>query len=485
MYPGVYKAKYLSSDSLGNVQVLIPQVMGNVPVAASSVTINSNNPPAPGALGWVVFEGGDPSLPVWLGAAGIDQTYWNRPWGVLAEFATTSLTFSSPSNGVTGYVPGFIGTVSTPAGRLIKTSCMIGSITHNATIAELTISDGVSSSQKAGTHVSLSGGSHYVDMVDVTVGPTLSRKAGIVSDGVASISVNGSFAANFKMEDIGPAVIGHVQAGMPLLTFPSNTAFGVLDWKAGFHSGTNTPVFTSAFASTVHLYEFDNFTMQAGRRYAIRFSSRAANPGAYCTLYKDGVYVTDTYGGRDSGAPSFGSINYAWELNGNDHPGTHTWIIGASSVSNTVTGTIYTNGDSASFSDIGSQYGPIVTVPAPTVTVPSGWLNVSGAGHAAFQNSWSNYTIGWAQANYRLNGDRVEIVGLVAGGTPDSTVFTLPVGMRPTEGHVMFAVPMQQSLNGTGRLDVQSDGQVVMRASPQTGTGASVYADITCSFPIL
>lgn len=68
-FPGVYRAQFLSSDALGNVQCAVPSVIGNAPVTALSAGMSVVDALTPGSLGWVVFEGGDPSLPVWVGAA--------------------------------------------------------------------------------------------------------------------------------------------------------------------------------------------------------------------------------------------------------------------------------------------------------------------------------------------------------------------------------------------------------------------------------
>jgi hypothetical protein len=66
-FAGCYRAKFLSADALGNVVCVVPAVTGDAPVKALGVDLDLI--PAPGSFGWVVFEGGDPSLPVWIGKA--------------------------------------------------------------------------------------------------------------------------------------------------------------------------------------------------------------------------------------------------------------------------------------------------------------------------------------------------------------------------------------------------------------------------------
>lgn len=59
-----------------------------------------------------------------------------------------------------------------------------------------------------------------------------------------------------------------------------------------------------------------------------------------------------------------------------------------------------------------------------------GFYQVGTTG-VAFQNSWTNFGVTFHNAEYRLDGDEVQLRGLVKGGADGSTIFTLPLGMRP------------------------------------------------------
>jgi hypothetical protein len=55
------------------------------------------------------------------------------------------------------------------------------------------------------------------------------------------------------------------------------------------------------------------------------------------------------------------------------------------------------------------------------------------AGNPAFQNSWLNFNVGFELLNYsRDSRSIVTITGLIRTGTLGTTVFTLPVGFRPS-----------------------------------------------------
>lgn len=86
---------------------------------------------------------------------------------------------------------------------------------------------------------------------------------------------------------------------------------------------------------------------------------------------------------------------------------------------------------------------------APTGIVP--WTAPT------FTNSWVNFGGGYRTAGYcKTANGRVHLRGMVKTGTLNTTVFTLPVGCRPTEREV-FVV----NANGVfGRVDVLADGQV-------------------------
>jgi hypothetical protein len=108
------------------------------------------------------------------------------------------------------------------------------------------------------------------------------------------------------------------------------------------------------------------------------------------------------------------------------------------------------------------------------------WHNVGAAGEPAFLNSWSNFGSGWCDAGFRMTLDcSVEIRGLVDGGANPSAVFQLPTDYRPIT-HQMFAVQCNSLV--VGRLDVQSDGNVIARLG---SGGTNAHFSLWCRFTIL
>jgi hypothetical protein len=62
VYPGVYKA-YCFKKSGAEITVYIPQLFGPVPVPIKDAT---GLLPDTDTYGYVAFEGGDPTYPVWI-----------------------------------------------------------------------------------------------------------------------------------------------------------------------------------------------------------------------------------------------------------------------------------------------------------------------------------------------------------------------------------------------------------------------------------
>lgn len=69
-------------------------------------------------------------------------------------------------------------------------------------------------------------------------------------------------------------------------------------------------------------------------------------------------------------------------------------------------------------------------------------------------NAWANYGAPHAFAGYRKIDDTVRLRGLVGAGA--GTIFTLPVGYRPT-ADLVFVVDTN---SGHGRCDITSNGNV-------------------------
>lgn len=73
-------------------------------------------------------------------------------------------------------------------------------------------------------------------------------------------------------------------------------------------------------------------------------------------------------------------------------------------------------------------------------------------------NGWVNYGDTWQTARYKKVGSIVSLQGLIKSGSMGSFLAQLPEGFRPGGGKLIFAV---QTDTGQGRVDVQSDGNIV------------------------
>jgi hypothetical protein len=90
-----------------------------------------------------------------------------------------------------------------------------------------------------------------------------------------------------------------------------------------------------------------------------------------------------------------------------------------------------------------------------------------------FQNSWENYEVAgtWIPAAYRKGMDgRVTIRGLVkhAGATGTSTIFTLPIGFRPSKQLVFGPWCQTGAVGQPRRVDVASTGEVFVFAPAES-----------------
>ena len=86
-------------------------------------------------------------------------------------------------------------------------------------------------------------------------------------------------------------------------------------------------------------------------------------------------------------------------------------------------------------------------------------------------NSWADFLAGVAPTAYRRIGDVVELRGAIKSGTVNTTVFTLPVGARPTAGIEIFPVVAGA---GGARLDIGTNGTVTVRSYFSSGSNLMV-----------
>lgn len=93
------------------------------------------------------------------------------------------------------------------------------------------------------------------------------------------------------------------------------------------------------------------------------------------------------------------------------------------------------------------------------------WLELAGS----LQNGWVNYGNGFVTiAMYKDLTGVVHLRGLIKDGLnqQNTIILNLPNGYRPVDGHQIYAVP--NGVNTAGRIDVESDGDVVFRGITNT-----------------
>jgi hypothetical protein len=98
---------------------------------------------------------------------------------------------------------------------------------------------------------------------------------------------------------------------------------------------------------------------------------------------------------------------------------------------------------------------------------PGAWHNVGDAGEPAFQNAWVNFDVPRIVRFYKAGG-RVFLEGIAKSGVVGSTMFTLPVGWRPTVGGSALIFPVVSN-NAFGVMFVDQNGNVTPIA-PTTNT---------------
>jgi len=78
--------------------------------------------------------------------------------------------------------------------------------------------------------------------------------------------------------------------------------------------------------------------------------------------------------------------------------------------------------------------------------------------NATYQNGWVTYDAAYGPASYWKDSlGIVHLRGMVKNGGIGTTIFTLPVGFRPSNVTLLFVTICS---GGIGRLDVVPDGQV-------------------------
>lgn len=101
------------------------------------------------------------------------------------------------------------------------------------------------------------------------------------------------------------------------------------------------------------------------------------------------------------------------------------------------------------------------------VAADTGWTT------ASLGNSWVVSGAPDATPGYRLLGGSTSFQGAMKSGTSATTVFTLPVGMRPL-ARKLFIVP---SGTGTAGIIVAANGTVTVSFYTTGGSNASIWLD--------
>jgi hypothetical protein len=120
-----------------------------------------------------------------------------------------------------------------------------------------------------------------------------------------------------------------------------------------------------------------------------------------------------------------------------------------------------------------------ILVPPVQTTYDTGWIEVGiTPGAPAFQNGWTHYD--QRTARFRKINGIVYLGGIVKSGTvgPNFSIFTLPVGFRPTNRNFIDNNYACISNGAFGSLGVSGNGAVALES------GSNIYADLCCaSFP--
>lgn len=80
------------------------------------------------------------------------------------------------------------------------------------------------------------------------------------------------------------------------------------------------------------------------------------------------------------------------------------------------------------------------------------WNYVDDTGQPAFENSWANHGSGNESCRFKLDELGFTVIeGVVAGGTSNTTIFTLPQAYRP-QGHHIFAIETNSAAHGYAQV---------------------------------
>jgi len=120
-------------------------------------------------------------------------------------------------------------------------------------------------------------------------------------------------------------------------------------------------------------------------------------------------------------------------------------------------------------------FSPVKSVNGQTGNVN---INISSNQDSGWQlpsllNGFSNFNVAsgtYQVARFRKINDFVFIEGFIKGGTNNQTIFTLPVGFRPSK-RLVFSVSINN--NSIGRIDIEANGNVSSVLTNATWTSLS------------
>lgn len=408
------------------------------------------------ATGW----GAPPSIAVG-GNYAVHLTYsgtatsWNSAWGVVA-----------PNAAANGVIAASAVTLVTQAFTAVAGRRYALRVLNSASYTELTATGNTFRIEVQIDGTSIHNLNLSVDAVNNYFPPSstiidLEPTAGTHTITLVGIRVTGTGNMTARMalaiEDVGP--VSQVVTTAPTPVMQWNSAWGIIA------SGPTAAARATAPNANTRLGADITFSTIAGRRYRIirRINSlipSAQNFGIALGFLKGAGVVGDGDQWMWSGG------NYSGGIVQSDFLGDGTtWTVYSAVLSvNAGAGTyVDVNGAGIYVEDLGPVSGA-TPVPNPTPA----WIAPT------YQNSWHAFNASWSTPGYRLIGDKVELRGMVSGGTAPSVAFTLPVGYRPPKRSVFGTLGDFIGTDGTGRpgrVDIDIDGTVVIQSGPVPGTG--------------
>lgn len=430
---------------------------------------------------WVPSGGTNANLPLYRLNSGSDNTF-SLPGGyVFGTAGPQTLTLDATRLGVymniNGTLAGWTGGLAPPG---IPTAILpIPTNQVSFQIYDSTITDslgnpyvgfGVTGGKGAIFGHSIYGGGEQINLLG-DVDTWILSQSNLAEGGELALfggfggSLAGAFGGRFKAYggQAGPNAAAHSDGGM------------VLDSGRDVNGNSAAPGQLPGYAATsgdISIAQNYAKIMNVGRKTGIPFEinifgnansaillNAAANDSITLSTDSGASFTTDDGSGgkisvwtnTNSGnvtIPDFGNAFQVatWRWNGNNGV---DWFKGPGNT-NRLFGIDF-NGITSIFG-FTKNIAPAAAVPADPRTYVGG-----GGGAPAFQNSWVNYNVAFEPAAFWKDVDgTIHMLGMVANGTVDTAVFTLPAGFRPSKT-LMLSV---WAFNGSCNLRILNTGDV-------------------------